>query len=97
MFPIPGDAPVPEAHGRALFPAWPTHHVPYYVGNTFPKICKFFQILHEVAVVYSASGRNSIPLGFAEAKYQKLLDWSDSLSQDMSSLTHDLSHVLVFQ
>ena len=63
--------------------------------------CKLWAIAQEVAVVYVTHSDRSIshrvPLAFAEAKYQKLLSWMDSVKADMVRGDHSPAHVVMFQ
>jgi hypothetical protein len=81
--------------------AWPDHPLPEYMGSSFTKLCEFFSIVQEVALVYSANERipifNRVPIAFAEAKYQKMLAWADSLGKDMAWNKDSNEHVFLFQ
>ncbi|RYC81304.1 hypothetical protein BFJ63_vAg15801 [Fusarium oxysporum f. sp. narcissi] len=90
--PIPGD----ERHDDL----WPEHPLPEYMGSSFTKLCEFFTAIQEVAVVYSiADGTpivDRVPIAFAEAKYQKILAWADSLGRDMAWDQNSQEHVMLF-
>ncbi|KAG7421801.1 hypothetical protein Forpe1208_v000184 [Fusarium oxysporum f. sp. rapae] len=90
--PIPGD----ERHDDL----WPEHPLPEYMGSSFTKLCEFFTVIQEVAVVYSiADGTpivDRVPIAFAEAKYQKILAWADSLGKDMAWDQNSQEHVMLF-
>jgi hypothetical protein len=58
---------------------------PTYMGDTFPVLCRFWRIIHEVVLQYyrdrptlheGISGHISI--AFAEYKYRELIAWADS-------------------
>ncbi|CAG7561152.1 unnamed protein product [Fusarium equiseti] len=93
--------PVPGAD-RDDYPdhAWPDHPLPKYMGKSFTKLCHFFSIVEEVAAVYSANDRipifDRVPIAFAEAKYQKMLFWADSLSKDMAWNQDSHEHIFLF-
>lgn len=38
-----------------------------------------------------------VPLAFAEAKYQRLLAWTDTLAMGMARGEYSPAHVLIFQ
>ncbi|KAM0549925.1 hypothetical protein ACHAPJ_009172 [Fusarium lateritium] len=94
--PIPGD----DRRGDSTEYTWPEHPLPEYMGHSFSKLCEFFAIVQEVAVVYNATDGTPIvyrvPLGFAEAKYQKVLAWADSLDKDMAWDQNSDEHVMLF-
>lgn len=94
--------PVPGAdRNDYLDHAWPDHPLPKYMGKSFTKLCRFFSIVEEIAAVYSANERipifNRVPIAFAEAKYQKMLHWADSLSKDMAWNNDSHEHIFLFQ
>jgi hypothetical protein len=80
---------------------WRSIPVPSYMGHTFSMMCKFWAIVQEIMAVYLGSrGGNvsrEIPLAFAEAKYQKLLYWSDEVEKYMAVGNFNKFHILVFQ
>ncbi|CAH0031040.1 unnamed protein product [Clonostachys rhizophaga] len=68
----------------------------HYMGYTFPHLCRFWNIVHEVSAVYNkgnqhpwASGSN---LAFAEFKFRELLAWSQSLSFRQAAEHADSPH-----
>lgn len=77
-----------------------TWQLPAYMGTTFPKFCKLWLILNEVALVYFAESKGSITerisLDFAEDTYGRLLNWSDAngpLILDWASDTHHQTYL----
>ncbi|KAG5760380.1 hypothetical protein H9Q69_008323 [Fusarium xylarioides] len=95
---IPPALPIPgyERHDDM----WPQHPLPEYMGSSFTKLCEYFTVIQEVAVVYSiADGKpvvDHVPIAFAEAKYQKILAWADSLGKDMAWDQNSQEHVMLF-
>ncbi|KAF5590376.1 conidial development fluffy [Fusarium pseudoanthophilum] len=95
---IPPALPVPghERHDDL----WPQHPLPEYMGSSFTKLCEYFTVIQEVAVVYSiGDGKpvvDHVPIAFAEAKYQKILAWADSLGRDMAWDQNSQEHVMLF-
>ncbi|OAQ87559.1 nitrate assimilation regulatory protein nirA [Purpureocillium lilacinum] len=73
---------------------------PAYMGSTFSTMCRFWTIVQEVAVVYFKHDKRSlsqrVPLAFAEAKYQRLLAWTDTLAMGMARGEYSPAHVLIF-
>jgi hypothetical protein len=71
------------------------------MGSTFTHLCRLSRTGHEVANLYfAASGvpvADRVPLSFAEAKYQKLLHWANSLESEMSRGQGNPNHVILFQ
>ncbi len=59
--------------------------------------------MQEVAAVYSVErfdtikGPAKVPFSFAESKYNKLLSWIDTLSQEMAYGQQCPPHVIIFQ
>ncbi|KAF5628904.1 conidial development fluffy [Fusarium sp. NRRL 52700] len=90
--PIPGDVRHDDL--------WPEHPLPAYMGSSFTKLCELFTVIQEVAVVYSIVDRtpvvDRVPIAFAEAKYQKLLSWADSLGKDMVWNQNSQEHLMLF-
>lgn len=95
--PIPGA----DRQDDSARPSWPDHPLPEYMGKSFTKLCEFFSLVEEVAVVYSANDRvpifDRVPIAFAEAKYQKMLAWADSMDKDMAWNKDSHEHVFLFQ
>ncbi|KAI1841232.1 hypothetical protein JX266_012544 [Neoarthrinium moseri] len=93
--------PIPGAVTAALDGNTRLEPLPPYMGRTFPAICGLFRIVQEVAVVYVKrdDARPSpvrVPLAFAEAKYQKLLAWSNTLQAEVVRGEHTPAHVMIF-
>jgi len=93
--PIPGQTPTKRDEN------WPAHPLPPYMGNTFPYVCELFVIFQQVCVAYSSDEARGLPseklLRIAEAKYQELLHWADTLPLDMMRADHRPTHVMIFQ
>jgi hypothetical protein len=75
-----------------------------YMGDTFPILCRFWKIMHEVTLKYyrdqpvpleGLSGH--ITLAFAEYKYRELIAWAETLPPSMVRSEQSPHHVLVFQ
>lgn len=62
---------------------------------------KFWMIVQEILAVYNM--QDDAPLvervipSFAEAKYQKLLAWADTLPVELSNNANNAAHVYLFQ
>ncbi|KAM0553108.1 hypothetical protein ACHAPJ_007656 [Fusarium lateritium] len=103
MFPVPGRNNEDTIDER-LAVHWPRHFIPDYAGKTFQSLCELWTIIQEVAAVYFSEQGNEvnaqtrIPLAFVEAKYQKILSFTDSLPPEMSSVGQKVmpDHVLAF-
>jgi hypothetical protein len=71
------------------------------MGRTMSSLCRLWVLAQEVAVFYFGSDKRpvyeKIPLAFAEAKYQKLLAWADTIAEGMIQREHSAGHVLIFQ
>ncbi|KAK7219309.1 hypothetical protein V2G26_007312 [Clonostachys chloroleuca] len=56
---------------------------PTYIGHTFPHVCEFWRIMHEVCLLYyrdsTPRSANLILSLFTEFKFRELLAWSNSL------------------
>ncbi|KAL7948832.1 hypothetical protein V8C42DRAFT_230442 [Trichoderma barbatum] len=100
VLPIPGDrgkhGPNDTAEPSG---SWPLHLLPSYMGRSFTKLCKLFTIVQEVAMVYIVPEivpiSERVPLSFAEAKYQKLLSWMDTIGQDMAWDDNSPAHLFL--
>ncbi|RKK65578.1 hypothetical protein BFJ69_g16156 [Fusarium oxysporum] len=75
-----------------------------YMGDTFPALCQFWRIIHEVTLRYyhdqpNPRGRLSdhVRLGFAEYKYRELIAWAETLPSSMMRSEQSPHHVLTFQ
>ncbi|KAL0935486.1 N-terminal fungal transcription regulatory domain-containing protein (zinc finger protein) [Colletotrichum truncatum] len=70
------------------------------MGSTFPSMCKLFTIAQEVGMMYFVPSdtplKDRVPLSFAEAKYQKLLSWMDTLKSDMAREQNSPDHLVMF-
>lgn len=72
-----------------------------YMGQTFPHLCAFWHIMHEVVTVYY--GNEKKPLGgnvnaqFAEFKFRELLAWSNALPPALLQVDASPHHVLILQ
>ncbi|CAF3478488.1 unnamed protein product [Fusarium graminearum] len=99
MFPVPGRNDQ-DMFDERLAVHWPRHFIPDYTGKTFQALCELWTIMQEVVAVYFAQhgGTMRIPLAFVEAKYQKILSFTDSLPPEMSSINPSQmsDHVLAF-
>lgn len=67
--------------------------------TSFPFFCDFWCIAHEIAAVFYASQEpvsKTVPLAFAESKYQRLLQWAERLPSHLArsdSMTHDVTEM----
>ncbi|KAH7265046.1 uncharacterized protein BKA55DRAFT_660600 [Fusarium redolens] len=75
-----------------------------YMGDTFPILCRFWRIMHEVTLKYyrdqpfpRESLSSHIALAFAEYKYRELIAWAETLPPSMVRSKQSPHHVLVFQ
>lgn len=75
-----------------------------YMGNTFPVLCRFWRIIHQVTLRYyrdhpypRESLSDHIPLEFAEYKYRELIAWAETLPPSMVRSEQSPHHVLIFQ
>lgn len=72
-----------------------------YMGETFPHICRFWYILHDLSLVYA--GDCKLPWGsggslaFAEFKFRELLAWSNGLPSRLCQSCHNSHHVQILQ
>ncbi|KAK2468169.1 hypothetical protein H9L39_20391 [Fusarium oxysporum f. sp. albedinis] len=74
-----------------------------YMGDTFPALCQFWRIIHEVTLRYyrdqpNPRGRLSdhVRLAFAEYKYRELIAWAETLPSSMMRSEQIPHHVLTF-
>lgn len=78
-----------------------TNPVAPYMGHTFPYLCRFWNILHEVGTLYHADGTQpwgaSSSPSFAEFKYRELLAWSNRLPYKLISEQGNPHHVEIMQ
>lgn len=74
---------------------------PPYMGKTFPEVCRFWRIMHEVSEVYNSEGHlpwgSSGTLSFAEFKFRELLAWSNNLGSRLSRGHNQPHHVHILQ
>jgi hypothetical protein len=77
---------------------------PKYMGDTFPVLCRFWRIIHQVTLRYyrdqpypHESLNDHITLAFAEYKYRELIAWAETLPQSMVRSEQSPHHVLIFQ
>ncbi|EGU71754.1 hypothetical protein FOXB_17737 [Fusarium oxysporum f. sp. conglutinans Fo5176] len=75
-----------------------------YMGDTFPALCQFWRIIHEVTLRYyrdqpNPRGRLSdhVRLDFAEYKYRELIAWAETLPSSIMRSEQSPHHVLTFQ
>lgn len=75
-----------------------------YMDDTFPVLCRFWRIIHEVTLRYyhdqpmpreGLSGH--VTLAFAEYKYRELIAWAETLPPSMVRSEQSSDHVLIFQ
>lgn len=99
LFPVPGENPDHDIERLGVI--WPSYSLPDYVGPLFPTYCRFSSIMQEVAVVYFARVEtpllSRVSVAFAESKYQKLLNWSDSLMSQMVDWGRPTASMLLLQ
>jgi hypothetical protein len=72
-----------------------------YMGSTFPHICRFWCIVHEVSLAYESDtmqpwGSKS-SLAFAEFKFRELLAWSNNLPPSHSQGRDHPHQVVILQ
>ena len=73
------------------------------MGNTFRELCKLLNLFHELTLFYytgSAANRDlreRVPLAFAEATYQKILRWSQSVEEVFADGGPRAHHVDILQ
>ncbi|POR36619.1 N-terminal fungal transcription regulatory domain-containing protein [Tolypocladium paradoxum] len=72
---------------------------PAYMGGTFPHLCQFWRIMHEVSSTYYPNGGlssdGSATLRFAEFKFRELLAWSNNLPLHLSPSDQSPHHVQI--
>lgn len=75
-----------------------------YMGDTFPTLCQFWKIIHEVTLRYYRDNppprrqlSDHISLSFAEYKYRELLAWTETLPESMMQSDDSPHHVIIFQ
>lgn len=70
------------------------------MGNTFPLICEFWEIIREVSLAYFSSQedpKDSVSLDFAEMKFRELLAWAETIPMPVIRDVQSPHHVMVFQ
>ncbi|KAF4976221.1 hypothetical protein FZEAL_7084 [Fusarium zealandicum] len=74
-----------------------------YMGDTFPVLCRFWRILHEVTLRYYRDQpeprerpSDHLSLAFAEYKYRELIAWTETLVPSMMRSEDNPHHVLIF-
>ncbi|KAJ3453967.1 hypothetical protein MRS44_018599 [Fusarium solani] len=74
-----------------------------YMGDTFPVLCRFWRIIHEVTLRYyrdqphpRARLSDHVSLAFAEYKYRELIAWAETLPPSMMRSEQSPHHVLTF-
>ena len=72
-----------------------------YMGDTFPHICRFWCIVHEVSLAYCVDDKLPLDfssgLAFAEFKFRELLAWSNNLPSHLSQGHQNPHHVQILQ
>lgn len=67
----------------------------------FPRLCRFWEIMHELAAVYygdrTASLQGPISLEFAEFRYREILAWADNLPVALARSGRTQDIVLILQ
>ncbi|KAH7157455.1 N-terminal fungal transcription regulatory domain-containing protein [Dactylonectria estremocensis] len=85
---------------KGLSPGVESVSPPRYVGSTFPTICRFWRIMHGVAIAYRrerpAPLHNPVSLEFAEFKFRELLAWADNLPPHLARSEQNAHDVVVF-
>ncbi|KAH6705685.1 hypothetical protein EV126DRAFT_173285 [Verticillium dahliae] len=78
-------------------------HTLWYMGETFAYLCKFWQILHGVTIVYHKRNQEPfrpvnehVSVEFAERKYRELLALADTLPSSLIHSGDSPHHVLIF-
>lgn len=91
----------PKYPPRISIPEPSTTEASKYMGVTFPQICRFWVIVHEVTMVYDERGRadwgSGAALSFAEFKFRELLAWSNTLPSRVTRDSHHTYHVDILQ
>ena len=101
VLPTPGDTDVLwPINGTSGNPAWQPQPLPDYMGSTLTHLSRLCVIVQEIQIMYRCNTDTPIPertsLAFAESKYQKLLQWSDTLPKSMTYNEKSESHIFVF-
>ncbi|EXK23545.1 hypothetical protein FOMG_19693 [Fusarium oxysporum f. sp. melonis 26406] len=101
IMPIPGN----KWHDNLDDNPEPVRQTPQsaYMDDTFPVLCRFWRIIHEVTLRYyhdqpmpreGLSGH--VTLAFAEYKYRELIAWAETLPPSMVRSEQSSDHVLIF-
>lgn len=76
------------------------HTMPHYMGVTFPAVCEFWRIVHDVSLahrdVQNRTGR-WLDLQEAEMKYREIMAWAESLPPALARGAEKPHHVIIFQ
>jgi hypothetical protein len=96
--PIPGDERSSDDKGKALQP----HPLPPYMGRTFPRMCVFWSIVHDIVWKYYDGEDRVAPASrahfeFAQAEYQRLLEWADDLPLELARGNENTHNVVIAQ
>jgi hypothetical protein len=75
--------------------------LPSYMGGLFPHLCRFWTIMHEIALVYYTK-HASLPnymaaWQFSEYKFRELLAWSSELPADLLRNSDNPHYVQILQ
>lgn len=79
------------------------HTLPHYMGQSFTKSCKLWQIVNEIALSYYTQGQQGdvgqshFSLEFAEAKYRQLLQLADGVGDSEVAWNETSHHENVFR
>lgn len=76
----------------------------HYMGETFPILCRFWQIMHPVALRYynhirlpSETLRCHVNLEFAEYKFRELIAWMETLPASLVQTEKSAHHIVILQ
>ncbi|KAI9151383.1 hypothetical protein HJFPF1_08585 [Paramyrothecium foliicola] len=96
---FPPILPVPGRPSSESTYSWPAHPQPDYLGHTFSAWCKLWTIAQEIQNLYHRKDdtrlQDTVPFAFAEQKFQNLLSWANSLSDDVIRQRQMFPHVSV--
>lgn len=93
--PIPGDGQSSPEVERELTPSFPLRA---NMGQAFPHFCTLWTWTAEIMCMYrGVGGPQNVSLANAQAKYRKLLTWTDSLPGSMTCGDHRTHDILIFQ
>lgn len=98
--------PIPEFQGTTItnneaLDAVVLSPLPPYMGGLFPHLCRFWRIMHEVALVYY-SRDHPLPnymaaFRFSEYKFRELLTWSSELPANLLRNQDNPHYVQILQ